>query len=149
MRPSSTKSSPSSGSITFVSASSTSSGVTMGLSVAARFVYLPRIVSFTEQPAVLRCCGDEDIATQGCRRAALSRALAARTDVVVDLRELTFADSSLMLDLAIVARRLRMAGRHLHLRNAQPQVWRVIEMVGVNRLPGVVAVGQTPVAARL
>ena len=69
----------------------------------------------------------------------MSRALAARTDVVVDLRELTFADSSLMLDLAMVARRLRIAGRRLHLRNAQPQVWRVIEIVGVNRLPGVVA----------
>jgi anti-anti-sigma regulatory factor len=72
----------------------------------------------------------------------MSRALAARTDVVVDLRELTFADSSLMLDLAMVARRLRMAGSCLHLRNAQPQVWRVIEIVGVNRLPGVVADGQ-------
>jgi len=72
----------------------------------------------------------------------MSRALAARTDVVVDLRELTFADSSLMLDLAIVARRLRIAGRRLHLRDAQPQVWRVIEIVGVNRLPGVVADGQ-------
>jgi anti-anti-sigma regulatory factor len=96
---------------------------------------------------VLRCCGDEDIATQGCRRAALSRALAARTDVVVDMGELTFADSSLMLDLAIVARRLRMAGRRLHLRNAQPQVWRVIEVVGVNRQPGVVADGQTPLPA--
>jgi len=77
----------------------------------------------------------------------MSRALAARTDVVVDLRELTFADSSLMLDLAIVARRLRIAGRRLHLRNAQPQVWRVIEMVGVNRLPGVVADGHAPVPA--
>jgi anti-anti-sigma factor len=96
---------------------------------------------------VLRCCGDEDIATQGCRRAALSRALAARTDVVVDLGELTFADSSLMLDLAIVARRLRIAGRRLHLRNAQPQVWRVIEIVGVHRLPGVVLDPQTPVPA--
>jgi anti-anti-sigma factor len=96
---------------------------------------------------VLRCCGDEDIATQGCRRAALSRALAARTDVVVDLGELTFADSSLMLDLAIVARRLRMAGRRLHLRNAQPQVWRVIEIVGVHRLPGVVLDPQSPVPA--
>ena len=96
---------------------------------------------------MLRCCGDEDIATQGCRRAALSRALAARTDVVVDLRELTFADSSLMLDLAIVARRLRIAGRRLHLRNAQPQVWRVIEIVGVHRLPGVVLDPQTPVPA--
>ena len=96
---------------------------------------------------MLRCCGDEDIATQGCRRAALSRALAARTDVVVDLGELTFADSSLMLDLAIVARRLRIAGRRLHLRNAQPQVWRVIEVVGVHRLPGVVAERQTAVPA--
>jgi len=77
----------------------------------------------------------------------MSRALAARTDVIVDLRELTFADSSLMLDLAMVARRLRIAGRRLHLRNAQPQVWRVIEIVGVNRLPGVVADGQTFVPA--
>jgi anti-anti-sigma regulatory factor len=65
--------------------------------------------------------------------------------VIVDLRELTFADSSLMLDLAIVARRLRMAGRRLHLRNAQPQVQRVIEIVGVNRLPGVVADEKTAV----
>jgi anti-anti-sigma factor len=68
----------------------------------------------------------------------MSRALAARTDVVVDLRDLTFADSSLMVDLAIVARRLRIGGRSLHLRNAQPQVRRVIEIVGVHRLPGVV-----------
>ena len=95
---------------------------------------------------MLRCCGDEDIATQGCRRAAMSRALAARTDVIVDLGDLTFADSSLMLDLAIVARRLRFAGRRLHMRNAQPQVWRVIQMVGVHRLPGVVADGHSPVA---
>jgi anti-anti-sigma factor len=97
------------------------------------------IVSYHEQQAVLRCCGDEDIATQGCRRAAMSRALGAGRDVVVDLRELTFADSSLMLDLAMVARRLRFAGRRLHVRDAQPQVWRVIEMVGLHRLPGVVA----------
>jgi anti-anti-sigma factor len=75
----------------------------------------------------------------------MSRALAARTDVVVDLRDLTFADSSLMLDLAMVARRLRKAGRRLHLRNAQPQVWRVIQVVGMHRLPGVVADGPTAV----
>jgi anti-anti-sigma regulatory factor len=77
----------------------------------------------------------------------MSRALAARTDVIVDLRELTFADSSLMLDLAIVARRLRITGRRLHLRNAQPQVWRVIEVVGVHRLPGVVAERRPAVSA--
>ena len=102
------------------------------------------IVSYTEHPAVLRCTGDEDIATQGCRRAALSRALAARTNVVVDLSDLSFADTSLMVDLAMVAQRLRRAGRRLHVRNAQPQVWRLIEIVGVNRLPGVVVDGQRP-----
>jgi len=52
-----------------------------------------------------------------------------------------------MLDLAIVARRLRISGRRLHLRNAQPQVWRVIQVVGMHRLPGVVADGPTPVPA--
>jgi anti-anti-sigma factor len=86
---------------------------------------------------VLRCSGDEDIATRGRRRTALSRALASKSDVVVDLTELTFADSSLILDLAIVARRLRRTGRIMLLRDPQPQVMRVIGVVGLNRLPGV------------
>ena len=86
---------------------------------------------------MLRCSGDEDIATRGRRRTALSRALASKSDVVVDLTELTFADSSLILDLAIVARRLRRTGRVMRLRDAQPQVLRVIEVVGLDRLPGV------------
>jgi anti-anti-sigma factor len=86
---------------------------------------------------VLRCSGDEDIATRGRRRTALSRALASKSDVVVDLTELTFADSSLILDLAIVARRLRRTGRIMLLRDPQPQVMRVIDVVGLNRLPGV------------
>jgi anti-anti-sigma factor len=85
----------------------------------------------------LRCSGDEDIATRGRRRTALSRALASTSDVNVDLSELTFADSSLILDLAIVARRLRRTGRQMRLRDAQPQVLRVIELVGLHRLPGV------------
>jgi anti-anti-sigma factor len=97
------------------------------------------VVSFSEQPAVLRCCGDEDIATQGCRRTALSRALSAKSDVVVDLSELTFADSSLMIDLAMLSRRLRITGRRMRVMNAQPQVWRLIEVVGLHRLPGVIA----------
>jgi anti-anti-sigma regulatory factor len=36
-----------------------------------------------------------------------------------------------------VARRLRRTGRLMHLRNPQPQVLRVIEVVGLHRLPGV------------
>jgi anti-anti-sigma factor len=85
----------------------------------------------------LRCRGDEDRATQGCRRQALARAIRAHTDVVVDLRELSFADSSLMLDLAVLARRLRAEGRAIRLRGAQPQIATLIDMVGLHRLPGV------------
>ena len=102
---------------------------------------------FTEQPAVLRCSGDEDVATQATRRHALSRSLAAESDVVVDLADLTFADTSLVVDLALIARRLRRRGQRLLLRDAQPQVWRVIDVVGLNRLPGVAIVGTAPLIA--
>ena len=56
---------------------------------------------------------------------------------MVDLSELVFADSSVMLDLAVLARRLRVRGRAVRLRGAQPQIWMLIEMVGLHRLPGV------------
>ncbi len=57
----------------------------------------------------------------------------------MDLSELSFADSSLMIDLAMLSRRLRITERRMWVCNAQPQVWRLIEAVGLNRLPGVVA----------
>jgi anti-anti-sigma regulatory factor len=57
--------------------------------------------------------------------------------VLVDLSGLEFADSSLMLDLAMLSRRLRTDGRSLRLRSPQPQVWTLIELVGLHRLPGV------------
>jgi anti-anti-sigma regulatory factor len=75
--------------------------------------------------------------TQGRRRQALSRAIRTQADVIVDLTELVFADTSLMLDLAMIARRLRTHGRALRLRGAQPQITTLIQMVGLDRLPGV------------
>jgi anti-anti-sigma regulatory factor len=57
--------------------------------------------------------------------------------VIVDLSELAFADPSLMLDFAMLARRLRAHGRALRLRGAQPQIRTLIEIVGLHRLPGV------------
>jgi anti-anti-sigma factor len=95
------------------------------------------IIDFDDKPAVLRCRGDEDRTTQGSRRQALVRAIRAQRDVVVDLTELAFADPSLMVDLAMVARRLRNCGRSILLRGAQPQVLTLIELVGLHRLPGV------------
>jgi anti-anti-sigma regulatory factor len=44
-----------------------------------------------------------------------------------------------MLDLALVARRLRKSGGHMTLRGAQPQIQRLIQLVGLDRLPGVLA----------
>ncbi len=81
--------------------------------------------------------GDEDRNTQGQRRTALSRALAAKEDLRVDLAELRFADPTLMVDLAMVARRLRAAGRRLILSGAQPHILTLIEMVGLHRMPSV------------
>jgi anti-anti-sigma factor len=95
----------------------------------------------------LRCSGDEDRATQGCRRRALTRATKARADVIVDLTELSFADSSLVLDLAMLARRLRAHGRAILLRGAQPQIRMLIEATGLHRLPGVRLEGASPALA--
>ena len=103
-----------------------------------------RIVHFDEDRLLLRVTGDEDRATSSLRRRALSRALlACRADMTVDLSELAFADSSLMLDLAMLAQRLRQAGRKLVLRDPQPNVQRLIEIIGLDRLPGVLLAAPT------
>ena len=75
--------------------------------------------------------------TSGRRRRAMSSAIGAARDVEVDLRMLTFADSSLMVDLAVLARRLRAQGRELVLNGAQPHIRRLIELMGLDRLPAV------------
>jgi anti-anti-sigma factor len=104
---------------------------------------LPDILVYVDTPlwpprlSVLRCTGDEDASTKSRRSRALSRAKRSPKDVVVDLSELGFADPSLMVDLAMVAQRLRMRGRAVRLRGAQPHIRRLIEMVGLHRLPGV------------
>ncbi len=65
------------------------------------------------------------------------RAFRAQADVTVDLSELHFADTSLIVDLAVLSRRLRRLGWAILLRGAQPQILALIEMVGLDRLPGV------------
>ena len=57
--------------------------------------------------------------------------------MTVDLTHLAWADASLMLDLMMVARRLRRVGCGMVLRGAQPQIHRLIELVGLHRLAGV------------
>ena len=120
------------------------------LTICARVApvrYGAPIVSLTNNPPVLRCCGDEDRSTQSLRRPALSRALAVDDDLVVDLSELSFADASLMVDLAMVARRLRLAGCSMRMCGASPTIHTLIEMVGLHRLPSVHVDGPTPATA--
>ena len=95
------------------------------------------MVSFDDQRAVLSVSGDEDVITISRRRRALSSALRATRDVIVDLSGLRSADASLMLDLAVVAQRLRVQGATLRLVGAQPQVRVLIERVGLDRQPAV------------
>jgi anti-anti-sigma regulatory factor len=80
------------------------------------------------------------VATQGLRRGAFARAVKTTGDVVVDLSQLVFADASLTFDLAILAQRLRKQGRRLLLRDAQPQVAKLFELVGLSSQPGILAV---------
>ena len=91
------------------------------------------------------CSGDEDRATQSLRRRALSQALHAPTNVIVDVSGLAFADPSLMLDLAMLARRLRKSGLRLLIHDPQPDIKALIEYVGMHRLSGVQVVpARTP-----
>ena len=53
------------------------------------------------------------------------------------MTELGFADTSLMLDLAMIARRLRAGGREILVTGAQPQIKALIELVGLHRLDGI------------
>jgi anti-anti-sigma factor len=85
----------------------------------------------------LKIAGDEDRTTSGRRRRPLSVALKSTRDVIVDLSDLQFADSSVMIDLACLAQRLRAQGRMLWLSGSQPNIRRLIETVGLHRLPGV------------
>jgi len=50
-----------------------------------------------------------------------------------------------MLDLAVLAHRLRAQGRTLWLAGAQPQVRRLIETLGLDKLPAVELDRATPV----
>ena len=86
---------------------------------------------------MLRCRGDENRVTQSRRRQALARAFRAQGDDVVDMSELAFADVSLMVDLAMLARRLRRKGRAVRLRGARPHIRLQIERAGLLRLAGV------------
>jgi anti-anti-sigma regulatory factor len=116
----------------------------MGLSLAGHLSRFPPIVSFDAQLGVLRMAGDEDRTTSGRRRRPFSAAFKATRDVIVDMSELSFADPSLMIDLACLAQRLRASGRSVSLLHPQPHIRTLIALVGLDRLPSVLVVTPAP-----
>lgn len=73
--------------------------------------------------------------------------LQAHEDVTVQLSRCHFADASLMLDLAMIAQRLRTRGLVLRLCGAQAQIVRLIELCGLDRMEGIeLAPSQEPLA---
>jgi anti-anti-sigma factor len=84
---------------------------------------------------MLLCSGDEDLATRGLRNRTFLRAGRAGRPVAVDLGDLSFADSSFVVDLAMLARRLRLGGGELELLGARPTIRRLIEMAGLHHMP--------------
>lgn len=65
--------------------------------------------------------------------------------MIVDLTDLNFADASVMIDLACLAQRLRAQGQSLLLSGAQPNIQRLIETIGLHRLPAVKVAGMPAV----
>jgi anti-anti-sigma regulatory factor len=65
----------------------------------------------------------------------------------VDLSGLVWADASLMIDLAMVAGRVRKRGHAMIIHGAQPQIARLIELVGLHRLDGVSITALSPAGA--
>ena len=116
----------------------------MGLSLAWHLSRFSPIVSFDAQLGVLRVAGDEDRTTSGRRRRPFSAAFKATRDVIVDMSELSFADPSLMIDLACLAQRLRASGRSVSLLHPQPHIRTLIALVGLDRLPSVLVVTPAP-----
>ncbi len=118
----------------------------MGLSLAGHLSRFSPIVSFDEQLGVLRLTGDEDRTTSGRRRRPLSAAFKATRDVIVDMSDLRFADPSVMIDLACLAQRLRASGQSISLLHPQPHIRKLIELVGLDRLPSVLVVAPASAA---
>ncbi len=82
--------------------------------------------------------GEIDI---GCSRTLESRILAATIttpgDVVIDLSEVTFIDSSGIAALLVTGEVVGVGGRSFRLANPQPAVRRLFEMVGVLEFFGI------------
>jgi anti-anti-sigma factor len=82
--------------------------------------------------------GDLDLATAPALREVLIELVAAgMAQVVVDLADVTFIDSSGLGILVAAAKRMEAANGRLAIRNPRPQAQQVLELTGVDQVLGV------------
>jgi anti-sigma B factor antagonist len=80
--------------------------------------------------AVVRVVGELDVATAPELNTCLL--VVADADIILDLAELTFMDSSGISALVSAHKRSATSGRSFVVRALQPRVAQVLEMTGVN-----------------
>jgi anti-sigma B factor antagonist len=86
--------------------------------------------------ALVALRGEIDVAEAPAVERRLAEALAAGRDLVVDLREVTFIDSSGLAVLVRAAQAAARAGRDLRLLRPRPLVMRTFDIAGLtDRLP--------------
>jgi anti-anti-sigma factor len=100
---------------------------------------------------VFELAGELDIATCPPVMDALATALEheGARDVVFDLRDVTFMDSSALKCLLYAHNRVGPRGGTVVVRNARPQVAKVIRLVGLDQTVQVHAASPAPPAQRM
>lgn len=93
----------------------------------------------TDEPRVVHVFGELDLATAADLAAALEDEVATDGDLILDLSELIFMDSSGIKVLIETARKLEGKGR-LILRSAGEPIRRVLALTQLERIPNLTIV---------
>lgn len=99
-------------------------------------------------PTVVAVSGEIDIFTAPELKAALSAAIeSGATEVVVDLSETRFLDSSALGVLIGVVKKLRHVDGHLTVVNTEPSTARTFEITGLDKIFAIVETRDEALAA--
>ena len=88
----------------------------------------------TEDSVLAVVRGEVDFSTLHHLNPAIRAALDSGVDLVVDVRDVPFVDSSTACFLAKVAHDLQLAGRRVVVVNARPVVQRLLEILSLDYL---------------
>lgn len=80
---------------------------------------------------ILRLCGELDMASRDLIEPAVMAAIPSAYAVVLDLRDLTFCDSTGVAMFVAANEKAKAAGTTLTVANLQPSVSRVFEIMGM------------------